>query len=57
MFLNLLNPASHIHDAARKVENSLTEVLSEGKVVTADIGGNASTMEMASEIRRKIEEK
>ena len=45
------------HDAARKVENSLTEVLSEGKVVTADIGGNASTMEMAGEIRRKIEEK
>ncbi|HEX3014142.1 MAG TPA: homoisocitrate dehydrogenase [Methanobacterium sp.] len=45
------------HDAARKVENALTEVLSEGKVVTEDINGSASTMEMAGEIRRKIEEK
>ena len=44
------------HDAARAVENALIEVLSEGKVITGDIGGNASTMEMASEIRRKLEE-
>ena len=45
------------HGAARAVENALIEVLSEGKIITGDIGGNASTMEMASEIRRKLEEK
>ncbi len=66
---NIANPSAMIlsavmmldylkeHDAARAVENALIEVLSEGKVITGDIGGNASTMEMASEIRRKIEEK
>ena len=65
---NIANPSAMIlsavmmldylkeHDAARAVENALIEVLSEGKVITGDIGGNASTMEMASEIRRKIEE-
>ncbi len=45
------------HDAARTLENTLIEVLSEGKVVTQDLGGNASTMEMAAEIRNKIESK
>ncbi len=66
---NIANPSAMIlsavmmldylkeHDAACTVENALIEVLSEGKVITGDIGGNASTMEMASEIRRKIEEK
>jgi 3-isopropylmalate dehydrogenase len=66
---NIANPSAMIlsavmmldylkeHGAARTVENALVEVLSEGKVVTGDIGGNASTMEMASEIRRKIGEK
>lgn len=66
---NIANPSAMIlsavlmldylkeHDAARAVENALTEVLRESKVVTGDIGGSASTMEMASEIRRKIEEK
>lgn len=45
------------HDAAQIIENALIEVLSEGKVVTQDLGGNASTMEMAAEIRNKIENK
>jgi 3-isopropylmalate dehydrogenase len=45
------------HDAARVVENALIEVLSESKVVTQDLGGNASTMEMAREVRSKIEAK
>lgn len=45
------------HDAARTVENALVEVLSESKIVTQDLGGNASTMEMAAEIRNKIENK
>ncbi|MGF7117480.1 isocitrate/isopropylmalate family dehydrogenase [Methanobacterium oryzae] len=45
------------HDAARTIENALIEVLSENKVVTQDLGGKASTMEMAAEIRNKIENK
>ncbi|WP_414469903.1 isocitrate/isopropylmalate family dehydrogenase [Methanobacterium sp. ACI-7] len=64
---NTANPAAMIlsavlmldyleeHEAARTVENALVEVLSEGKVVTQDLGGNASTIEMAREVRNKIE--
>ena len=63
---NIANPSAMIlsavmmldyleeHDAARTVENALVEVLSEGRLVTCDLGGNASTMEMAHEVRRKI---
>lgn len=40
---------------ARKLETALTSVLEEGKVVTADLGGTASTMEMAAEVRSKFE--
>lgn len=43
------------YDAARTVENALIEVLSEGKIITPDLGGSASTMEMAREVRKKIE--
>ncbi|MBI5681518.1 MAG: NAD-dependent isocitrate dehydrogenase [Methanobacterium sp.] len=45
------------HDAACTLENALIEVLSENKIVTKDLGGNASTMEMAREVRNKIERK
>ncbi len=45
------------NDAARTIENALIEVLGESKVVTQDLGGNASTMEMAAEVRKKIEGK
>lgn len=41
--------------AARKLENALVDVLAEGEVVTVDLGGSASTMEMAAEIRSKLE--
>ncbi|AXV40220.1 isocitrate/isopropylmalate family dehydrogenase [Methanobacterium sp. BAmetb5] len=43
------------NEAARKLENALVDVLAEGKVVTVDLGGSASTMEMAAEIRSKLE--
>jgi 3-isopropylmalate dehydrogenase len=45
------------HEEARKLENALIKVLSEGKVVTRDLNGESSTMDMASEVRRKLEEK
>jgi 3-isopropylmalate dehydrogenase len=44
------------HEEARKLENALIKVLSEGKVVTRDLNGESSTMEMAREVRRKLEE-
>jgi isopropylmalate/isohomocitrate dehydrogenase-like protein len=50
MMLNYLKE----HEAARVSENALKNVLIEGKVLTPDFGGNASTMEMAHEIRSKI---
>ena len=50
MMLDYLNEI----EEARKLEKALIEVLSEGKIVTNDLGGNASTMEMAAEIRAKF---
>jgi 3-isopropylmalate dehydrogenase len=44
------------HEEARKLENALINVLSEGKVVTGDLNGKSSTMDMAREVRRKLEE-
>ncbi len=43
------------HEEARKLENALIKVLSEGKVVTRDLNGESSTMDMAREVRRKLE--
>jgi 3-isopropylmalate dehydrogenase len=45
------------HEEARKLENALIKVLSEGEVVTKDLNGESSTMDMAREVRRKLEEK
>ena len=43
-------------DEARKVEKALVDTIDEGKVVTSDLGGSASTMEMAEEVARKLGE-
>jgi 3-isopropylmalate dehydrogenase len=43
------------NEKARLLEDALVKVLSEGKIVTADLGGNSSTMEMAREVRAKLE--
>ncbi len=40
--------------AAARVEKAVIAVLSEGKIRTADLGGNATTMEMAEAIVQKI---
>ena len=44
------------NEEARKLENALITVLSEGKTVTPDLGGSATTMEMAAEIKAKFKE-
>jgi len=44
------------NEEARKLEKALITVLSEGKVVTPDLGGSATTMEMAAEIQAKFKE-
>lgn len=43
------------YNEARKLENALITVLKEGNVVTKDLGGDSSTMEMAAEVRSKFE--
>jgi 3-isopropylmalate dehydrogenase len=40
---------------ASRLENALVKVLAEGKLVTPDLGGKSSTMEMAEEVRKKLE--
>jgi 3-isopropylmalate dehydrogenase len=41
-------------EEAKKLEKSIIKVLNEAKIVTKDLGGNASTMEMAAEIKAKF---
>ena len=41
-------------EAAAKIENAVINVLSEGKVRTADLGGSASTDEMANAVVAKL---
>lgn len=43
-------------EEARKVEKALIDTIDEGKVVTSDLGGSSSTMEMAEEVARKLGE-
>ena len=41
-------------ESARKIENIIVDVIQEGKVVTPDLGGTATTQEMAEYIASKI---
>ncbi len=41
-------------EAAENLDKAVVEVLSEGKVLTSDMGGNASTMEIAEAIKNKL---
>jgi methanogen homoisocitrate dehydrogenase len=52
MMLNYLEE----YEEAQKLENAMVTVLREGNVVTPDLGGNASTMEMAREVKKKLKE-
>lgn len=50
MMLNYFNE----HEEAEKLESALLKVLSEGRVLTPDLGGSSKTMQMANEIRSKL---
>ncbi|MBZ9570454.1 NAD-dependent isocitrate dehydrogenase [Methanobrevibacter sp. TMH8] len=41
-------------EAAVKIDRAVLKVLSEGKIVTGDLGGNSSTMEMSEAIKNRI---
>lgn len=41
-------------EEARRLENAIVEVLMKGKVITPDLGGKSSTMDMAAEIKMKL---
>lgn len=57
LLLCAVNMLEHIGElaAAKKIENSLFSVIKEGKVLTCDLGGNASTTEFSAEIIRKLQ--
>lgn len=42
------------NEAAAKIKRAIEELLEEGKVVTPDLGGTATTTEMTDEICRKV---
>lgn len=42
-------------ESAQRLENSIAQVIEEGKVRTYDLGGAASTLDVAREIARKIQ--
>ena len=44
------------HDEANKLEQSLIEVLKQGKFLTPDLGGTSSTMQMAQAVREIFKE-
>lgn len=41
-------------EAASKLDKAVLEILSDGKTVTSDLGGNSSTLEMAEAIKERI---
>ncbi|MBA7620111.1 hypothetical protein ES703_27455 [subsurface metagenome] len=41
-------------ESAQILENSIAQVIEEGKVRTYDLGGTASTLDVTKEVARKI---
>lgn len=58
MLLSAVMMLKHVgeSEAAVKLERALNSVLAEGRVVTRDLGGSASTMEMAKECVKRLKE-
>lgn len=57
MLLSVVMMLRHLkeEDAATKLEKALLMVLEEGRVLTPDLGGSSSTLEMAREVRGKLD--
>lgn len=43
-------------EVAEKIDNAVSKVLKEGKVVTSDLGGKATTMEFTEEVINKLQD-
>jgi len=41
-------------ELAQRLENAIAKVIEEGKVRTYDLGGTASTLDVAREVARKL---
>jgi len=41
-------------ELAQRLENAIAQVIEEGKVRTYDLGGTASTLDVAREVARKV---
>ena len=52
-FAMLLNDQG-MKDKAERLNNAIAAVIAEGKIVTADIGGSASTQEFTAEVIRRL---
>jgi 3-isopropylmalate dehydrogenase len=50
----MLNYLDEVEEA-KKIEKAVVKTLAEGKTVTRDMGGNASTMTMAKEVKKNLE--
>jgi 3-isopropylmalate dehydrogenase len=50
----MLNYLDEVEEA-KKIEKAVVKTLAEGKIVTRDMGGNASTMKMAKEVKKNLE--
>ena len=57
MMLSAIMMLRYLHEnkEAEKFENAILKVLEEGEVLTADLGGNATTTEMAETIKKALE--
>ncbi|GAG67065.1 unnamed protein product, partial [marine sediment metagenome] len=41
-------------ELAQRLENAISQVIEEGKVKTYDLGGTASTLDIAREVAKKV---
>jgi 3-isopropylmalate dehydrogenase len=56
MFLTVKLMLNYLEEKelAQRLENSIAQVIEEGKVRTYDLGGTSSTLDVAREIAKKV---